>query len=316
MKRVAILGAGMLGKYLYNRFKNLNKNLYEINLFSHNELDITNKDEISKIIIKYDYIINCAAYTNVDKAQGSDTELCLDVNGRCLEFIAQQCNINNTKLIHISTDFVYGFIKYKRFNEELYETEELNPINIYGMSKKIGEYNIKNNMENNYLILRVSWLFGPDGNNFITKIAEQLLNTEITELNVVNDQFGKPTSVYLIGDIVFEYLNDIIPDGLYNLQNSGELVSKFQLALFVKEQFDNKKKINAKATFEYDSPAQRQFNSNFSCKKLDTIRTNKRNTWNEDVLTMLNTLYPGSVKEKTFFKKCKMFFHNLIYKGN
>lgn len=308
MKHIAILGAGMLGKYLFKYFSKFNKNLYNIKLYSHKELDITDNEAIKDIIINNDYIINCAAYTNVDKAQGDDSELCMEVNGRCLAFIAKQCKIHNTKLIHISTDFVYGYIKYKRTNEELFENEELNPINIYGLSKKIGELNIVNEMTSNYLILRVSWLFGPDGSNFISKIVDKIQDNNIKDITVINDQFGRPTSVYLIKDIIFEYINDYIPDGIYNLQSSGELISKFQLAQFINNNLNIHKKIYKASTSEYNSPASRQFNSNFSCKKIDKIRIQKRQTWNEDVLKYLAEVYPKLIEKETWINKIKKFF--------
>lgn len=310
MKNIAIFGAGMLGKYLYKYFQKFNKNLYNVTLYSHNELDITDTESVENIIKQNNYIINCAAYTNVDKAE-TEIDLCMDVNGMCLQNIARFCNVYNVKLIHISTDFVYGYVKTKGFNQELLETDELNPINVYGISKQLGELNIINKMTQDYLILRVSWLFGPDNANFISKIVDKIKDNNIPNFSVVNDQFGRPTSVYLIKNIIYEYINDFIPDGIYNLQNDGEIINKFQLAQFINDNLNMHKKIYQTTSNEFPSPAKRQFNSIFSCKKLDSIRENKRQTWQEDVLIYLNTICPTLIK-KPLKDKIKDFLNNLF----
>lgn len=106
-KYIAILGAGMLGKYLNEYFSQLDNNEYFVKLYSHAALDITDNNAIKQIINEYDYIINCAAYTNVDKAE-NELDKCYLVNAEAVKNLAILCAKFNKHLIHISTDFVYG----------------------------------------------------------------------------------------------------------------------------------------------------------------------------------------------------------------
>lgn len=202
-------------------------------LFSHNDIDICNKTDIKQVVAKYDIIINCAAYTNVDAAE-NNKKLCLDINGESLLALAEECKLKNKKLIHISSDFVYGTILHKINCGELTENEILNPINTYGYSKLIGEQHILNTLISNYLILRVSWVFG-NKSNFIQKIVEGLISKDKKKLFVVNDQIGRPTSVHLISKTILAYIYDDIPAGIYNLQNNGTNISKFELAKYIKK---------------------------------------------------------------------------------
>ena len=116
------------GKYCYFFLKK-NKEFY-VKLYKHKRFDITNKKDVYQIISKNDYIINCAAYTNVDKAE-SNSILCNEINGNALNYLAYEINKQRKKLIHISSDFVYGNIHNKNNYEELFEDDILNPINVY-----------------------------------------------------------------------------------------------------------------------------------------------------------------------------------------
>ena len=130
---IAILGAGMLGKYLDEYFKSYDQSKYFIKLYSKNAVDITDKSAVKQIVKEYDYIINCAAYTNVDKAE-IESELCYSINSNAVQQLAKLCNQYKKHLIHISTDFVYGGIK----NNVIYRIPEFectNPLNVYGKSK-------------------------------------------------------------------------------------------------------------------------------------------------------------------------------------
>ena len=102
-----------------------------VKLYSHNELDICDNTQIELIIANNDIIINCAAYTNVDKAEYEDKELCIKVNSIAVSNIAFLCKKYNHHLIHISSNFVYGNVYNKNNYEELFEDDILNPINVY-----------------------------------------------------------------------------------------------------------------------------------------------------------------------------------------
>ena len=280
--KIVIFGAGQLGEYIHANCS------YPTTLLSHKELDICNKDMVKDIISKYDIIINCAAYTNVDKAE-TDVDTCITINGDALEYIAYECYKQHRKLIHISTDFVYGNISYKYLDEALYENETLNPINTYGYSKLVGEKNILKWMTNNFLILRVSWLFG-DKINFVDKIVKNIINPP-GRLVVVDDQVGRPTSTKLVTNVILEYLNGKLPDGIYNLQNSGKLISKYEFAKYIRNYLKRSVKIYPIKTDNSGNKfAKRQFNSNLSCKKIDEYCKSIRSDWEEDVNLYLNKL--------------------------
>lgn len=286
---IAIFGKGQLGEHVFHYLiNNYDKCLPEI--YSHSEVDIFNdKDKIKKIISEHDVIINCAAYTNVDSAE-QHTDVCLNVNADAVEYLAKCCYKLNKRLIHISSDFVYGNISYKYINEPLIEDEILNPINFYGYSKMMGEFNVLKWMTNNFLILRVSWTFGRN-KNFVSSIVNQLIDPNKKELVVVCDQLGKPTSVSLISKVIVKYIDKKLSDGVYNLQNSGEIISKFHLAKYIKRYIGSHKKIRAVKTDNSGNVyAKRQFNSHLNCNKIDEYCKDIRVNWIDDLNDYLDYL--------------------------
>ena len=210
--KILIIGAsGLLGKAVTEELKD-----YEIFTPTSNELDITKREKVEKYVLEKlpNIIINCAAYTNVDKAE-EEKEYAYNINCIGTLNLAQICNNYNITLIHISTDYVFDgkkaqYYSYKE-DDELY----LNPTTMYGITKLQGEKKIINFCEK-YYILRTSWLFG-DGKNFIRTIIS--LSKENSEINVVNDQFGNPTYtvdlaqskiyVFKINGIKYELQNEI-----------------------------------------------------------------------------------------------------------
>ena len=131
IQRIAILGNGMLGKYCYKRLKESTK--FKITMYDHKVFDITNQDDVYTMICDNDCIINCAAYTNVDKAEFEKSK-CKLINGSALEYLSYEISKQKKFLIHISSDFVYGSIKDSSL-EPLHEEDILTPINVYGESK-------------------------------------------------------------------------------------------------------------------------------------------------------------------------------------
>ena len=302
--KIAILGAGMLGKYLESYFDKYDKSKYSIKLYSKYAIDITDDNAIESIVKEYDYIINCAAYTNVDKAE-LESELCYAVNASAVNTLSKLCNKYYKKLIHISTDFVYGGEKNLKTLYKISEFECTNPVNVYGDSKLLGEIHILNNMDTDYFILRVSWTFGVTGNNFIKKIAEQLLDKNKKYIEVVNDQIGRPTSVVLIAKAIDNYIQGNIISGIYNLQNSGNPVSKFQLAKYIKKCLHSKVKIKPCSSDKF-SGAKRQYNSYLDCSKILLEINLDRKNWNTAVYNYLVFLYPDkAILNKNIIGKIK-----------
>lgn len=186
------------------------------------DFDLTNYTATFNYIsgMKLDVIVHCAAYTNVDKAE-IYPEQCFAVNVTGTKAIVDACKESGTKLIFISSDFVYN-----TNNRLIPEDELLSPANVYGKSKMIAEQYIQENIDN-YFILRTSWLYGKTGSNFI-KTMIRLADEGVNQLKVVNDQISSPTSTIDLSNLI-EKLITSEKYGVYNTINSG-YVSKFDLA--------------------------------------------------------------------------------------
>ena len=304
MKYIAILGAGNLGCYLTNRFINSNNNNYcKVSLFDKTDLDITKENQFYQLD-SYDIIINCAAYTKVDLANTDIVESykCSTVNNYGVYLLARYCKNNNKKLIHISSDFVYG----SNDNVELAETIKCTPVNIYGRSKLDGEQYLTKTHDN-YLILRVSWIFGGGGDNFIRKIVKQLQKSSFKKIYVVDDQIGRPTSFNLIFNTIYAYIHELIPNGIYNLQNNGGFISKYELAKFIENKLNYVNRIKpVKTNNKSLIAAPRQLNSRLNCEKIDKLNIITRLPWEKEVNEYLNIL-TYNIKETVLQKIIKLY---------
>ena len=156
---------------------------------SRKDLDITKLTVLEEIfhLYPFDAVLNLAAYTNVEKAEQEETEKCFNVNANGPKNLAIICNRFSIPLIHISSDYVFDGKKGTPYRESDLE----NPINDYGRTKFVGEKWIQENHDW-YYIIRTSWVYSNHSDNFYTKILN--LTQERTELNIVEDQFGSPTS--------------------------------------------------------------------------------------------------------------------------
>lgn len=164
---------------------------------SKEELDIANKQVVENFCIQnnINIIINCAAYTAVDKAD-SEFELADIVNHKAVKYLAEIANDNNIKLIHISTDYVFNGRSYRPYNE----TDRTNPQNIYGKTKCDGEKAILQVSPRNSCIIRTSWLYSSIGNNFVKTMLR--LGKEKVSLGVVADQVGSPTYAKDLAEVI------------------------------------------------------------------------------------------------------------------
>lgn len=180
------------------------------------ELDITNIEKVDKQVsnIKPDLIINCAAYTNVDKAE-EQQDISYKVNALGPKNLAIIAERNGSILVHISTDYVFAGEKAV---EEYYKEEDYkNPQSVYGITKLEGEKFIEKNCSK-YYIFRTAWLYG-DGDNFVRKMIN--LSKIHNEVNVVNDQYGSPTYTVDLANMIHQSINKKIPFGIYNATNLG-----------------------------------------------------------------------------------------------
>ncbi|WP_141050729.1 dTDP-4-dehydrorhamnose reductase [Aliarcobacter cryaerophilus] len=228
---------------------------YSYNFFftDRNNIDITSKDDIRKFCQtnSINVIINCAAYTAVDKAQ-SDIENADLLNRKAvkkLSIIAKELNI---KLIHISTDYVFDGKNFKPYVEEF----QTNPQSVYGKTKLDGENELRDINPLNSIIIRTSWVYSYYGNNFVKTMLK--LGREKEELSLIFDQVGTPTYAK---DLAITIL-DIIPQidnqkvEIYNYSNEGVL-SWYDFAKEIMKMAKLNCKINPIETYQYPTPAKR-----------------------------------------------------------
>lgn len=268
MIKIGITGSnGMLGKDIACLLGSENK--YNLFLFDLPEYDITDYNTIKKIIHSSDIIINCAAYTAVDKAE-KEADKCHEVNSSAIKKLASAAAQIGRYVIHISTDFVFG----DNSNTLLNELSRTNPLGIYGKSKLEGEYNLEKSGAD-YSIIRVQWTYGKYGNNFISKIIE--LSERINTLTVVDDQIGSPTSTLDIARAISCFI-DKQPKGLFHFAAKG-FVSRYETAKFIFETLNLNKNVVPCPSEKFPAPAKRPKNSRFDCSKIDKILDFERPRW-------------------------------------
>ena len=219
-------------------FENSSAN-YNILKLTRLELDITDYNKMKLIFdnFKPDIILNFAAYTKVDLAE-IEIDKAYNVNMKGVKNLSLLSNIFKCFLIHISTDYVFDGDQ----NIPYVETDQTNPLSIYGKSKLAGENEIINISEK-YLIIRVSWLYGIYKKNFLTFILQ---NLKKSELSVVNNQYGLPTNVFdlskIIHKIILKIKDNNISKNLFHYSNIGEPISWFDFAnyiLFLSESYES-----------------------------------------------------------------------------
>lgn len=215
------------------------------------DLDITREENVMSFfrLHKFDFCVNCAAYTAVDKAE-EDREKCDLINITGVANLAEACQALGAALIHISTDFVFDGTAYRPLREE----DGTNPVSYYGLSKLKGEQAVQQIL-NSHIIIRTSWLHSAFGGNFV-KTMLQLAKTK-TELNVIADQVGSPTYARDLAQTVITIIEKENPTfGLYHYSNEGT-ASWYDLAVAVFEYADIAIKVNPIRTEQYPTPAKR-----------------------------------------------------------
>ncbi|MCL2328260.1 MAG: dTDP-4-dehydrorhamnose reductase [Bacteroidetes bacterium] len=180
-------------------------------------LDITNEEELQKFFNanNIDYIVNCAAYTAVDKAE-DDKETAYKINCEAVRLLAKIAVANNVKFIHISTDYVFDGKSYIPYNEEM----PICPQSVYGQSKADGEQAAMEIAPQQTVIIRTSWLYSSFGNNFMKTMLR--LGAEKEELNVIFDQIGTPTYAVDLAEAIMNVVNaENFVSGIYHFSNEG-----------------------------------------------------------------------------------------------
>lgn len=258
MTKILLFGSqGQVGTELTNTLVLLG----ELIKIDRNLVDLTKEEKIREIIqqIKPNIIVNAAAYTAVDKAE-SEIDLAYKINAIAPKIMAEESNKIRGKLIHISTDYVFD----GKSNIPYLETDETNPLGVYGKSKLKGEENIRENTDN-YIILRTAWVYGIYGKgNFVKTMLR--LGKEKEQIKVVIDQIGCPTYAEDIAIVINKIINKFRDESdikkLYHFTNLG-VCSWYDFAINI---FNQAKKIGDDlkvkeilpiSTSEYPTPAQR-----------------------------------------------------------
>lgn len=215
------------------------------------ELDITSVEQIEAFFSsrKFDFVINCAAYTAVDKAEEEKEQADL-INHIAAENLAVICRKMKAWLIHISTDFVFDGNAFTPYSEE----EKPNPISVYGKTKWDGEKAVLKEAEK-VVILRTSWLYSSYGKNFVKTILRLTQQREF--LNVVFDQIGTPTYARDLAKTIYKIIlsKKIVP-GIYHYSNEG-VASWYDLAQAIVEIAGSSCRIHPIETYDYPTPAKR-----------------------------------------------------------
>lgn len=252
MKRILVTGGdGQLGLSLKQKIKEKPPVNCSFVFTDVQELDIMDEIFVKTYFYsnKFDYVINCAAYTAVDKAE-TDTDIAKKLNADAVKYLAKSCSSQKATLIHISTDYVFS--GEKPFPRK--EDDPTYPLGIYGKTKLEGEVNALQYNSRSYII-RTAWLYSPYGNNFVKTMLK--LFKEKDQINVIEDQLGSPTNALDLAEAILTIIqNDIGSYGIYHYSNEGEC-SWFQFAEEIKKLNNSNIKINPVPTSEYPTLAKR-----------------------------------------------------------
>jgi dTDP-4-dehydrorhamnose reductase len=279
--KVLITGKnGQVGNCLVSQLSNMT----EINFLalSREELDITNAEQVSKIVNEYkpSVIINAAAYTAVDKAE-AEVELANAINNLGPKNLAKAAAQVNAAIIHISTDYVFAGNKNGLYTE----TDEVNPQGVYGQTKLAGEQSVAQECDA-HIILRTAWVFSEFGNNFV-KTMLRLAQTRDT-LGVVGDQFGGPTYAGDIAKAIISIAQQLqqgcIKFGVYNYSGYPhvswqEFASEIFEKALAKNLIQSPITVNSILTADYPTPAKRPANSKLDCSKITTDFSIQPSDW-------------------------------------
>ncbi len=254
MKTILVTGAnGQLGneiKKASNKFSFFNFLFTDVNT-----LNIADEKELEDFfsLNKINFIINCAAYTNVDKAE-TEKDKAEKINIFAVENLAKLSKRHKAHLIHISTDYVFDGNRKTPY----IETDKTNPQSIYGKTKLGGENSAKKAYK--YIIIRTSWLYSSFGDNFVKTMLR--LGVDKEEINVVSDQIGSPTYAKDLALIILKIISKTNKDtnnfieGIFHFSNEG-ICSWQEFAAEIMQQKKFKCKVNPISTSEYPTPAKR-----------------------------------------------------------
>lgn len=284
--KILITGSnGQLGKSIRERAESILPGA-TFHFYDVEEMDICNESEVAREFNSFgpDYLVNCAAYTAVDKAEDEE-EKAEDINTKAPGLLAHYAALHSCRMIHVSTDYVFSGKAYRPYNEE----DETLAQGVYGKTKLDGEKAVLA-QQTNAIIIRTSWLYSEFGHNFVRTMLK--LGRERDELNVVADQIGNPTWAGDLAATILEIIrqkpsNDI--PAIYHFSNEG-IASWYDLARAIMEIADIDCTVKAVSTEEFPLPAPRPFYSAMDKKRLKSVFGIEVPYWRHSLKECLNRI--------------------------
>ncbi|WP_075352669.1 dTDP-4-dehydrorhamnose reductase [Algoriphagus marinus] len=284
MHKVLVTGAnGQLGseiRYLSPNFS------FEFIFSDVEDLDITEKEKVHKFLVdnRINSIVNCAAYTAVDRAE-ADFDTADKVNHLAVKYLAESAKELNIKLVHVSTDYVFNGEAFQPYIED----SRCDPRNVYGISKRSAEEAILFLKLPNSVIIRTSWVYSSFGNNFVKTMRR--LGSEKSEISVIADQIGSPTYARDLASCILEILPKISSEGteIYHFSNEG-VSSWYDFSIAIMELSGYSCLVNPIPSSQYPTPAKRPFYSVMDKSKIKREFGIKIPYWRESLLECLKVL--------------------------
>ena len=277
-----LLVTGVKGQLGHDIVKECQKRNIEAVGVDVDEMDITNAKQVDKVIKKnkYDAVVHCAAWTAVDKAE-DEIDACTKVNVVGTKNIVKVCKELDIPLMYFSTDYVFD----GQGESEWKEYDERHPLNVYGQTKYEGELAVQT--LNRYFIVRIAWVFGVNGNNFIKTMLR--LGKAQGAVIVVNDQIGSPTYTYDLAKLCVQMIQTN-KYGIYHATNEG-LCSWYEFACEIFKQAGMNVEVTPVDSTKFPAKAKRPNNSRMSKTMLDKNGFDRLPTWQDALSRYLKEIY-------------------------
>ncbi len=284
-----VLVTGVKGQLGYDVVNELERRGHTAYGFDKEDMDITDAKSVARVMreIQPEAVVHCAAWTAVDAAEDNGQAVRL-VNAVGTENIARECKKLNCKLLYLSTDYVFDGAGEAPW---LADCKEYKPLNVYGKTKLEGELAVSSLLEK-YFIVRIAWVFGKNGNNFIKTMLR--LSETHSQLRVVNDQIGTPTYTYDLARLLVDMI-ETEKYGYYHATNEGGYISWCEFAKEIFKCANRNVNVIPVTTAEYGlSKAARPFNSRLDKSKLTKNGFKPLPTWQDAIERYLKELDNGA----------------------
>lgn len=282
-----VLVTGVKGQLGYDVVNELNRRKHEAIGVDIEEMDITDHDAVGRVIglVKPDAVIHCAAWTAVDSAEdASNYDKVMRINVDGTKYIAEACKLLNIRMMYISTDYVFNGEGTEPWQPDC---TAYAPLNVYGKSKLGGEKAVSELLDR-FFIVRIAWVFGKNGNNFIRTMLK--LSETHEALRVVNDQIGTPTYTYDLARLLVDMI-ETEKYGYYHATNEGGYISWADFAKEIFRQAGKPVQVIPVTTEEYGlSKAKRPFNSRLDKSKLLSAGFEPLPAWQDALARYLKAL--------------------------